>query len=634
MRWTFLIVLLLLPAWAMADERIVEFAADIVVEPSGQMLVTERITVEARGRNIRRGIYRDFPTRYRDHRGRRVVVPLEVVSVTRNGQPEPWHTQRQLRGERIYFGSPERMLQHGRHTYELTYRTARQVGFFDDFDELYWNVTGLEWDFRIESASARVRIPRGASIGEIRLDAYTGPEGAQGTDFSAERLSGSEVRFETTRPLRSREGLTVVVGFPRGLVVEPTAAERRAWFWDDNRDALYGLIGLLLTLAWYLIAWLMVGRAPPAGAIYPRYQPPADYSPGMLRYVRRMGYDHTCFAAALVSLAVKGAIHLDKVGKTYVASRGDGSTDSPTEKALLDKLTSGGRTLEFRSSNHARVKSVIDAHKKALSRRMEGHYFKLNRIWLVPGIVLSMLAVGSMLIPLSGEERMISMFLTVFAIIWNSAVFAMAASMVRAWTNINSFWAAIAALITSIFMLPFLAGGLAVIGFYGLLVGVIPAVVLAMAIVINIVFWHLMRSPTLRGRKLLDQIEGLRLYLTVAEREEIEQRHADAPPQSFEEFERLLPHAVALDAANTWADRFADIVRQAEISGTAQNRGWYGIGSSSAGAGFDSRSFASGIGSSLASAVRSSASPPGSSSGGGGGGSSGGGGGGGGGGGW
>ena len=634
MRWKFLIVLLLLPVWAMADERIVEFAADIVVEPSGQMLVTERITVEARGRNIRRGIYRDFPTRYRDHRGRRVVVPLEVVSVTRNGQPEPWHTQRQLSGERIYFGSAERMLQHGRHTYELTYRTARQVGFFDDFDELYWNVTGLEWDFRIESASARVRIPRGATVADLRLDAYTGPAGAQGGDFRAERLSGSEVRFETTRVLRPGEGLTVVVGFPRGLVVEPTAAERRAWFWDDNRDALYGLIGLLLTLAWYLIAWLMVGRDPAAGAIYPRYQPPADYSPGMLRYVRRMGYDHTCFAAALVSLAVKGAIHLDKVGKTYVASRGDGSTDSPTEKALLDKLTSGGRTLEFRSSNHARVKSVIDAHKKALSRRMEGHYFKLNRLWLVPGIVLSILAVGSMLIPLSGEERMISMFLTVFAIIWNSAVFAMAASMVRAWKNINSFWAAITALITSIFMLPFFAAGLAVIGFYGLLVGVIPAVVLAMAIVINIVFWHLMRSPTLRGRKLLDQIEGLRLYLTVAEREEIEQRHADAPPQGFEEFERLLPHAVALDAASTWADRFADIVRQAEISGTAQNRGWYGIGSSSTGAGFDSRSFATGIGSSLASAARSSASPPGSSSGGGGGGSSGGGGGGGGGGGW
>ena len=634
MRGFFLAVCLLLPAWALADERIVEFAADIVVEPAGEMSVTERIVVEARGQRIRRGVYRDIPTRYRDHRGRRVTVPLEVVRVTRNGQPEPWHTESVRGGMRVYSGSADRLLEQGRHTYELTYRTDRQIGFFDDFDELYWNVTGNAWDFRIESASAEVRIPSGAAAGDLRLDAYTGPEDAQGTDFQAETISDRRVRFETTRVMGQREGLTVVVGFPKGLVREPTAAERRAWFRADNRDALFGLAGLLLVLVWYLFAWFRVGRNPAAGAIYPRYEPPAEYSPGMLRYMWRMGYDHTCFAAALASLAVKGAIQLDTVGKVYMASKAGGDTDSPTEKALLAQLFAEGDRLEFRNSNHARIKGVIDVHRKSLSRRMEGHYFNLNRAWLTPGVLLSILAVGATLTSASGEMLFMGAFLAVFAIIWNSVTFATAAAIARAWKNIDGFWSAITTLMTSIFMLPFLAAGIGMIALYGYFIGVLPAAVLGLAMVINIVFWHLMRAPTLHGRKLLDKIEGLRLYLDVAERDEIEQRHREAPSQTFEEFERLLPHAVALDAANTWADRFADIVRQAELAGTAQNRGWYGISSSTRGGGFNSRAFASGIGSSLASAAMSSASPPGSSSGGGGGGSSGGGGGGGGGGGW
>lgn len=110
----------------------------------------------------------------------------------------------------------------------------------------------------------------------------------------------------------------------------------------------------------------------------------------------------------------------------------------------------------------------------------------------------------------------------------------------------------------------------------------------------------------------------------VAERQELEARHADEPPRTVEEFERLLPYAVALDAADTWAARFEDAIRAAEVDGTVQARSWYAA-AASGGRGFS----ASTLGDSLASGIASSASAPGSSSGGGGGGSSGGGGGGG-----
>ncbi|QKK02243.1 MAG: DUF2207 domain-containing protein [Pseudomonadota bacterium] len=628
-----LLAFCLLPMLAAADERIVEFAADITIDASGEMVVTEHITVVAEGRQIRRGIYRDFPTRYHDRSGRRVVVPLEIVGVRRNGQPEDWHTESISNGTRIYFGSADRLLDHGRHSYELTYRTNRQIGFFDEFDELYWNVTGNAWDFRIEQAGAVVRLPGSVATDQLRLDAYTGSEGEQGQDYRAETTGGSQVRFETTRALAPREGLTIAVGFPKGLVNEPTAAEKRAYVVQDNRVFFSGLAGIALVLAWFLFAWYRVGRDPDAGAIYPRYDPPEGYSPGMLRYVWKMGYDRTCTAAALVSLAVKGALKLDKRKKDYVVENAEGDTDSLTERRLLEQLFDGRSSLVFKQSNHAEIREALKAHEKSLSGRMEGRYFHRNRWWLVPGVLLSILALLSMVLQLPGEQKFIAIFLIAHQSIWNLGTAVLVMRVYRSWRDLQGVTDFFGALLLTAFSLPFAAASVVVLGLFGFMIGWLPALVVLALGVVNGLFWHLLRAPTLRGRKLLDQVEGLKLYLQVAERDDFEQRHADAPPQTFEEFERLLPYAVALDCADTWAERFAAQIESAIQAGTAQSRNWYPATTSRSGA-FSAASLGSALGSGLASATASAATAPGSSSGGGGGGFSGGGGGGGGGGGW
>ena len=64
----FILCLLLLPLAALGEERILEFRSDILVIEDGWIEVTETIRVQAEGQRIRRGIYRDFPTEYRDNR--------------------------------------------------------------------------------------------------------------------------------------------------------------------------------------------------------------------------------------------------------------------------------------------------------------------------------------------------------------------------------------------------------------------------------------------------------------------------------------------------------------------------------------------------------------------------------------
>lgn len=620
-------------AWA--EERILAYHSDIEVAAQGDLTVTETIRVRAEGNEIRRGIYRDFPTSYRDRRGDRVRVPLDVISVERNGRPEAWHIESQGNGKRIYIGSSDVYLDPGIYTYELTYRTSRQIGFFENYDEIYWNVTGNHWNYPITTAGAIVRLPAPVPERELRLAAYTGPEGASGTDFRATVPKAGEVLFEATRPLGAREGLTVAVGFPKGVVTEPSAAQERQWFLRDNLGIIVAVTGLLATLAWYFIAWHRVGRDPRGGAIYPRYEPSAGYSPASLRYVWRMGFDKTCFAAGLVSLAVRGSLSLDKEDGDYVARKlhDEPATPSKTERKLFRKLFTGGDTLRFERSNHSRISGVIKAHEATLSGAYEGRYFKRNRLWLIPGALVSICSLLAMLLLIPGEEKFVGLFLIGWLSIWTFGAAGLAIGAWRAWRDLDGLVDAAKATVSTLFAIPFVAAEVIVIGVFGYLVGLLPMLLVGGFIALNVLFYQLLKAPTPDGRRLLDEIEGLRLYLGVAERQDLESRHGGEPPRTLERFEQLLPYAVALDAADTWAERFEAEIRQAEQAGELRSRGWYSV-ASDGGRGFSAPRLTSGLSSGLASAVASASTAPGSSSGSGGGGFSGGGGGGGGGGGW
>jgi hypothetical protein len=141
MRW-FACLWMLLPLSAVADERILSFDSDILIKADGWIEVRETIRVRAEGQQIRRGIYREFPTRYTDRRGLDYVVDYRPLAVLRNGSREDFHSVNVDNGVITYFGHRDRYIASGEHTYQYSYEANRMVGFFDDHDELYWNVTG------------------------------------------------------------------------------------------------------------------------------------------------------------------------------------------------------------------------------------------------------------------------------------------------------------------------------------------------------------------------------------------------------------------------------------------------------------------------------------------------------------
>lgn len=563
-RWCLLLALLAGWTVAAAEEQIRRYDIEVQMSADGSLEVTEHITVRAEGNQIRRGIYRDFPTRYRDRYGNRVVVDLDVLGVERNGQSEPWFTENVGNGVRINTGNDDFLPVPAEHTFTLRYRTTRQLGFFADHDELYWNAIGTGWIFPVLEANVEARLPEAVPVAQMSAEAYTGVQGAQGQDYAAELPGDGVARWRLTRPLGPREGLTVVLSFPKGIVSEPTGAQRAGWLLKDNAGVLVALVGFGLLIAFCIREWRRVGRDPRKGIIIARYEPPEGFSPAALRYVQRMSYDTRCFTAGVLDLAVSGCLRIVTESKLFKdewrLEKDAGTTAVPDSGALLERLFRSAPTLLLKNTNASRVSGAMSSHNRSLSRRLHPRYFRLNG-WSIGKAVL--IAVIAFLIAL-----MIAQGAGIIAIV--------------------------------------VLGGLSVITL--------------------VVFGLLVRAPTAEGRKLLDEIEGLKLYLGVAERDELARVSGPGePPQlDAQRYEALLPYAVALEVEEAWTRKFTLAVGAAAAAATASKIGWYHGGRVS-----DLNGLTQALGSSLSSQIASSARAPGSSSGAGGGGSSGGGGGGG-----
>ena len=172
-------------------------------------------------RQIQHGILRDFPTTYTRPDGSRVVVGFDVQSVTLDGAEETWTTEGLTNGVRVRIGRADVSLSIGEHEYVIRYRTTRQIGFFADYDELYWNATGTGWTFAIDFAEARITLPEAVPFRQSAV--YTGPQGSRGQDAAIVEQQPGHIKFRTTRPLPPGNGLTVAASWQKGIVTAPTA---------------------------------------------------------------------------------------------------------------------------------------------------------------------------------------------------------------------------------------------------------------------------------------------------------------------------------------------------------------------------------------------------------------------------
>jgi len=633
--------LALLSLWSIAThaqtERIRDFHSDIQLLDDGTLLVKETIIVFSTGSLIRHGIYREFPTHYKDGLGNNYVVGFHWLGAFCDGQPETSRLEDYSNGEHIYLGDKNSYVSHGEHTYELHYSTNRQLGFFADHDELYWNVTGNGWAFPIDHASATVTLPAAIVPSEVSLAGYTGPQGAHEKALTSSLQAGGQFEFETSRPLAPREGLSIVLSWSKGLIAPPTSQEQLNYFFADNRDALVMLAALLVLLLYYGFVWAAVGRDPKRGVIMPLYEPPANLSPAAMRYLARMGFDNKTFASAILDLAARGFLKIRFQADSYTLYRTktDNRALTPDEQQLANQVFSGRDQLWLHHENHAVISAGMAALKAWLKLNEQKIYFFTNSHYLIPGIVFSVATVAIVAYLKSPASLLIVVFLSLWLSIWSFAVVGMLIGAFTAWKEVfasrkHSAPPVGKALLYSLIALAFLGGECFAIFALTKFTSLPLAVFLFTSIALHILFHSLLKAPTVAGRRLLDQIEGFKMFLGAVDGDRM--NRINPPEQTPETFEKFLPYALALDVEQAWAEKFSGVLNaasQAAGSGASSIGYTPSFYSGSNWNSFSGSSFASGFTDSFTSAISSSSSAPGSSGAGDGGGSGGGGGGGG-----
>tara|TARA_R110002020_G_scaffold8652_16_gene34419 strand:+ start:2737 stop:4626 length:1890 start_codon:yes stop_codon:yes gene_type:complete len=549
-----LALFLVLPATA--REEITAYASAIDLAVDGTVTVTETITVNAEGIDIRRGIYRDIPVVLAGSDGGKLRPDFAVVDVQRDGRSEPFRVERMGNFQRIWIGDPDVLLTRGRHIYAITFTMSRMARAFEDHDELYWNVTGNYWIFPIRSAEAAVTLPEGAVIND--LVGYTGAVGATEQAVSIRRISDNNARIQTTRVLGAGEGMTIAIAFNKGVIEYPAGLD--AWLQRlfDLRDNIIPVLAALLAAAYNALAWYRVGRDPQKGVIFPRFHAPQGFSPALVHYIDKWGFSDsgwTALTAAIFDLGVKGLVTIDNSTDNLRLSVTGKQPEGPLpagEAVIFDYLQSQ-QSVEINTTTGPALQKRRAAFVAAIAAENRTRWFKTNIVYSIFGYLLGIaLLAGMTFADILDPLWLIGSI--ILGILLSSLGGLISKGFQKRYLSrvFIAIWIAIAAFNILGFALDSLSA-------VQLNIAAISAISI---VVVTIVFAFLMRAPTLQGRKVMDEIDGLKLYLETAEKERMNMQ--GVPPMTVTRFERLLPFAIALGVEKPWSEHFeAELARHA-----------------------------------------------------------------------
>jgi len=333
---------------------------------------------------LRHGIYRDIPYKY-NYGYKKQTIKLHVEEVTDfKGGPYPYKVSESGSRVNVRIGDPDSKVT-GVHGYRIQYFVDGAIAYFDDYDEVYWNVTGNEWRVPIRHASAKVSFENGVPE-EVKALCYTGSYGSKSQDCKI-RINPDSIEFKTVNNLYAGQGLTIVVGMPKGIVDEPSALSKFIRLLLDN---WYFALPFVTLISLYYI-WRSRGKDPEGrGVIAVRYEPPEDLTPAEAGTLIDERADILDISSTVIDLAVRGYIKIEETKSTTfffftdrdyklirLKDKADSELKAHESKVLSGIFNGSGETMVSDLKNKF-YKELPDIKKALYKELLDKRYFPVN----------------------------------------------------------------------------------------------------------------------------------------------------------------------------------------------------------------------------------------------------------------
>ena len=484
----------------LASEQVDDFTATIKINPDSSLEITEQITYNF-GDEERHGIYRDIPYKYKARGGNYNLRLSDFAVVDGAGEPVKFDVSNNKNYKRIKIGSASELVS-GIKVYKISYRVERAVNYFPEYDELYWNVTGDEWEVPIMQSKARVILPAVSPEDSLQVECFAGPVGSRKNCVSKRYEYSGEDKVKgfvfVNDKFKAGEGMTVVIGIPKGDITKPPFWKNIFYIITDN--IILGMPLAAFIILFYL--WRTKGKDPEGkGAIIARFGAPDNLTPGEVGTIIDERAHKKDVSAEIINLAVKGYLKIKRLPARGLLKDDDyeltklkeaGDLESSVERKLLDSLFSGSKKEIKLSELKDKFYKDLEKIKKELYRTTsKKKYFLKN-----PRVVRS---------------RYIGVGIAVIIAGW----------------------------------------------FAGSVFGFLGVAAVAVTGLLIIIFGFFMPVKTAKGVLAREHILGLKLYLTVAEKDRL--KFHNAPKKDPRHFEELLPYAMVLGVEKEWAKQFEGI---------------------------------------------------------------------------
>jgi uncharacterized membrane protein len=496
------------------DFTITHFSADETLsrtDKQGSLHIQETIDVLFTDNN--HGLLRSIPETYKDH-----SLRLQNVHVSSPTHAPIGLSRSSSNGNTVLrIGDPNRTIT-GAQTYVITYDVANVITFYDDHDELYWDVNGDQWQQPTDAVDYTLHLPAGIRLGSEQPHCFTGSFGTTVSNCLISSENG--VLKASAAGLYGYQTLTIVAGFQKGYFTPQTTLEKMQPY---IVPVLMITVLPLLTLAISWRIWWARGRDPKGrGTIVPEYTPPKDVTATEAGSLIDFKVDNRDITAAIIDLALRGHIRIleerhertlapDQTNYQLELLKNDAEGRNYYENDLISALfpsNTVGDKIDISTAKNkfsSTAKTIRDHVEDSL--KMRGYYRTTPKSYVNA-------ATG-----LAGVGFIMFYFLGI---------------------------------------LHFLTAGI------------------LLSIIIAWLFVRAMPSRTQLGVDAKEQLLGLKLYIETAEKDRIAMLQSPNAPyaptstepvKTVELFEKLLPYAMVLGVEKAWAKQFENIYEEPP--------GWY-----------------------------------------------------------